>query len=188
MFRTLIYPTSGACACVVELPQAEACNTETTQNQPHQIPNTQWTENKTTDVVIQQHSGKLLMMNVLMSEVCWEHKKWNKIASDIKLVFYSSTITMMHGPKALVSAIGCVYDAYDCSVIVSIAAFRRLFAVIWLFYLMCWWQKFATDNYRAGDVEYAWHFLLSVANSRQEPKKAQGSLPVESSWFYLSFT
>ena len=28
----------------------------------------------------------------------WVHKKWNKIASDIKLVFYSSTITMMHGP------------------------------------------------------------------------------------------
>jgi len=35
---------------------------------------------------------------ILMSETCWEHKKWNKIASDIKLVFYSSTITMMHGP------------------------------------------------------------------------------------------
>ena len=26
------------------------------------------------------------------------HKKWNKIASDIKLVFHSSTIAMMHGP------------------------------------------------------------------------------------------
>ena len=25
-----------------------------------------------------------------MSETCWAHKKWNKIASDIKLVFYSS--------------------------------------------------------------------------------------------------
>jgi hypothetical protein len=33
-----------------------------------------------------------------MSETCWAHKKWNKIASDIKLVFHSSTITMMHGP------------------------------------------------------------------------------------------
>ena len=33
-----------------------------------------------------------------MSETCWAHKKWNKIANDIKLVFYSSTITMMHGP------------------------------------------------------------------------------------------
>ena len=53
--------------------------------------------NKTTDVVIQQHSCKLLMMDILMSETCWAHKKWNKIASD-KLVFYSSTITMVHGP------------------------------------------------------------------------------------------
>jgi len=32
-------------------------------------------------------------MDILMSETCWAHKKWNKIASDIKLVFYSLTIT-----------------------------------------------------------------------------------------------
>ena len=49
---------------------ASACNTGTTQNQPHQISNTQRTENKTTDVVIQQHSRKLLMMDILMSETC----------------------------------------------------------------------------------------------------------------------
>ena len=78
--------------------QAEACNTGTTQNQTHQSSNTQRTENKTTDVVIHQHSRKLLMMDILMSETCWAHKKWNKIASDIRLVFHSSTITMMHGP------------------------------------------------------------------------------------------
>jgi len=48
--------------------------------------------------VIQQSSRKLLMMDILMSETCWAHKKWNKIVSDIKLAFYSSTITMMHGP------------------------------------------------------------------------------------------
>ena len=68
-----------------------ACKTNTTQNQPHQISNTQRTENKTTDVVIQQHSRNLLMMDILMSETCWAHKKWNKIASDIKLVFRPST-------------------------------------------------------------------------------------------------
>ena len=45
-------------------------------------PNTQRNENKTTDVVIHQHSRKLLMMDILMSETCWAHKKWNKIASD----------------------------------------------------------------------------------------------------------
>ena len=33
----------------------------------------------------------LLMMDVLMSETCWAHKKWNEIASDIELVFYSLT-------------------------------------------------------------------------------------------------
>jgi len=43
-------------------------------------------------MVIQQNSGKIVMMDILMSETCWAHKKWNKIASDIKLVFYSSTI------------------------------------------------------------------------------------------------
>ena len=51
-----------------------------------------------TNVVIQQNSRKLLMMDILMSETCWAHKKWNKIASDIKLVFYSLTIKMMHDP------------------------------------------------------------------------------------------
>ena len=59
---------------------------------------TQRTENKTTDVVIHQHSRKLLKMDILMSETCWAHDKWNKIASDIKLVFHSPTIAMMHGP------------------------------------------------------------------------------------------
>jgi len=77
---------------------ASSCNADTTQTQPHQISNTQRTENKTTDVVIQQHSHKLLMMDILMSETCWVHKKWNKIASSNKLVFYSSNTTMMHGP------------------------------------------------------------------------------------------
>ena len=71
---------------------ASAYKTNTTQNQPHQISNTQRTENKTTDVVIQQHSRRLLKMDILMSETCWAHKKWNKIASDIKLIFHSSNI------------------------------------------------------------------------------------------------
>ena len=66
--------------------------------QPHRNSNTHRTKNNTTNVVIQQNSHKLLMMDILMSEICWAHKKWNKIASDNKLVFYSSTITMMHGP------------------------------------------------------------------------------------------
>ena len=72
--------------------EASAYNTGTTQTQPHQISNIQRTKNKKTDMVIQQHSRKLLMMDILISETWWVHKKWNKIASDIKLVFYSSTI------------------------------------------------------------------------------------------------
>ena len=40
--------------------------------------NTQRTGNKTTDVVIHQHSRKLLKMDILMSETCWAHNKWNK--------------------------------------------------------------------------------------------------------------
>jgi len=68
----------------------------TTPTQPHRNSNAHRTKNNTTNVVIQQDSRKLLMMDILMSETCWAHKKWNKIASDIKLVFYffnySSTI------------------------------------------------------------------------------------------------
>ena len=35
-------------------------------------------QNNTTIVVNQQNSRKLLMMDILMSETCWAHKKWNK--------------------------------------------------------------------------------------------------------------
>ena len=42
------------------------------------------------------NSRKLLKMDILMSETCWAHKKWNKIASDIKLVFYSSTVSTVY--------------------------------------------------------------------------------------------
>ena len=69
----------------------------TTPTQPHRNSNTHRTKNNTTNVVIQQNSRKLLMMDILMSETCWEHKKWNKIASDIKLVFYSSTGNKFRG-------------------------------------------------------------------------------------------
>jgi len=123
MFRTLIYPPSGAWDFSVELPhwsycswfdvcwsfgavwlewypcsRLEACNTHITPNKPHRNSNTHRTKNNTTNVVIQQNSLKLLRVDILMSETCWAHKKRNKIASDIKLVFYSSTITMMRGP------------------------------------------------------------------------------------------
>jgi len=98
---------------VVSVVQASACNMDTTTTQPHQNSNTHRTKNNTANVVIQQNSHKLLMMGILISETCWAHKKWNKTASDIKLVFYSSTITMMHVPINIRSSkhkICCVFD------------------------------------------------------------------------------
>ena len=103
IFRTLIYPSSGACDCcwittsvilfsvrclleiwcglvrVVSMLQASAFNS----------------------------SRKLLMMDILMSETYWTHKKWNKIASGIKLVFHSSTIYMLNSC--------CFCDIYRCT-------------------------------------------------------------------------
>jgi len=74
---------------------ASACNTDTTPTQPPRFSNTHRTTNKMTYVVIQQNSRKLLMMDILMSETCWAHKKWNKIASDIKLVFFLQTARLL---------------------------------------------------------------------------------------------
>jgi len=71
---------------VVSVLQAEAVL------QPATHSNTHRTKNNTTNVVIQQNSRNLLMMDILMSETCWAHKKWNKIASGIKLVFYSLSV------------------------------------------------------------------------------------------------
>jgi hypothetical protein len=56
---------------VVSVLQASACNTDPTPTQPHRHPNTLRTKNNTTNVVIQQNSRKLLMMDILMSEICW---------------------------------------------------------------------------------------------------------------------
>jgi len=55
---------------VVPVLQASACNTGTTPTQPHRNFNTHQTKNNTTNVVIQQNSRKLLMMDILMSETC----------------------------------------------------------------------------------------------------------------------
>ena len=74
--------------------EASVCNTDTTPTKPHRNSSTHRTKNNTTNVVIQQNSRKLLMMDILMSETCWAHKKWNKIVSAIKLVFYASTNKM----------------------------------------------------------------------------------------------
>ena len=38
------------------------------------------------------------MMDIVVPETFSSYKKYNKITSGIQLVFYSSAITMMHGP------------------------------------------------------------------------------------------
>ena len=83
---------------------ASACNTDTTQTQPHQISNTQRTENKTTDMVIQQHSRKLLMTDILMSETCWAHKKWNTITNMPQGDSYQPVTT---GPQVWTETTSC---------------------------------------------------------------------------------
>ena len=101
------------------------CETNTTKYQPHQISKTQRTEKKMTDVVIRQHSRRLLKMDILMSETYWAHNKWNKIASDIKLVFYSSTIAMLHGPINIRSCICVFYPIIFCVFRISTSAIMR---------------------------------------------------------------
>ena len=79
MFRKLIYPSSGARDCVVELPHRSSCS----------------------QFVV---CWRFVAAGFEWCSFCrlkhnyWAHNKWNKIASDIKLVFHSSTIAMMHGP------------------------------------------------------------------------------------------
>ena len=132
MFWTLIYPSSGACHYSFELPHWSYCSWFDVcwsfgvvvlewypccrlqlQLQPHRNSKTHRAKNNTTNEVLQQNSSKLLMMDILMSETCWAHKKWNKIASDIKLFFYSSTITMMHGP------INIRFKKFGCTPLIS---------------------------------------------------------------------
>ena len=88
-FRTLVCPPSGACDYAVELPHRSFpfCKDggfSVSVNvwclavcvDLHVTPNTTLTlnppslQNETTDVVIQQHSRKLLMMDILMYETC----------------------------------------------------------------------------------------------------------------------
>jgi len=56
---------------------------------------------------IQRNNRNLLMMDILMSETCWLHKKWNKITSNIKLVFYSSIVNRIQQQTKLTSSIIC---------------------------------------------------------------------------------
>ena len=84
--------------------------------------NTQRTEKNTTGVVIHQHRRKLVKIDILMSETCWAHNKWNKIAGDIKLVFRLSTMRngnycywCLHSMTS--RGLICERDIFDCTTI-----------------------------------------------------------------------
>ena len=49
---------------------AEADSPDTTPAEPHPNSNTQQSKNNTANVVVQQHSHKLLKMYILMPETC----------------------------------------------------------------------------------------------------------------------
>jgi len=50
-------------------------NPDTTLDEPHPYSNTQQSKNNTVNVVVQQHSRKLLKMDILMPETCRVSKK-----------------------------------------------------------------------------------------------------------------
>ena len=191
MFRTLIYPLSGACDCVDELPHRSSCSQfavcwsfccgwylvvfvlqvealqvlQPAKRTPPNISrskncNTQRTENKTTDVVIHQHSRRLRKMYILMSETCWAHNKWNKIASDIKLVFHSSTLALFASTirPAFIGASHVVY----CSTI--------------LFFFIA--KGFITPLHDIKYQEVRWLYQKFHKGS----KVMQSSVPVNGEW------
>jgi len=107
---------------VVSVLQASACNMDTTPTEPHRNSNTHRTKNNTTNVVIQQNSRKVLMMDILISETCLAHKKWNKIASDIKLVFYSPTnLHCRNDRKKLYPATVAHYTRFQTDIFITTA-------------------------------------------------------------------
>jgi len=96
MFRKLIYLSSQACDYSVELPHWSYCSWFDVcwsfgvvglewypcWRLKHDVLQPAYrTKSNTTNVIIQQNSRKLLMMDRLMSETCWAHKKWNKIVT-----------------------------------------------------------------------------------------------------------
>jgi len=62
----LNYPVSGLPAEV----QASASSPDTTLAEPHPNSNTQRSKNNTANVVVQQHSRKILKMGILKHEIC----------------------------------------------------------------------------------------------------------------------
>jgi len=94
--------------------------------------------------------------DILMSETCWAHKTWNKIASDIKLVSYSSTITMVHGPINIRCKVLWMYNiAWHFTGMFKIPvkfymtdSGGRMFWYVFLRPLACWDCEFETRRWK----------------------------------------
>jgi len=131
---------------VVSVLQAETCNTDTTPTQPHRNSNTHWTKNNTTNVVIQQNSRKLLMMDILMSETCWAHKKWNKNSKwhEVGLLFPTIYFLFVHG----VIYINCKEDD-ECIVYIMLSTLH-----------VFWWKMFGGEIYRK--IKHKLYMLQTV--------------------------
>ena len=160
MFRTLIYPSSGACDYSVELPHWSYCSWFDVC-WSFGLVGLEWYPCCRLKPATLQH--KLLMTDILMSETCWAHKKWNKITNDIKLVFYSSTrvsvvsnkITFVHLPvlfqvaweKLLISS------CESCGIYfwISKKELSRILSV-WTS-VTFWWTKEANSCIRNPDQE-----------------------------------
>ena len=71
-------------------------------------------------------------MDILMSETCWAHKKWNKIASDIKLVFHSSTQWLLNFQPWIFLKLNCNewVETFCCTV--KIHAILALLITLWI--------------------------------------------------------
>jgi len=88
-------------------------------------------------------------VDILLSEIYWEYKKWNKIASDIKFVFYSSTLIMMHGPinirietccpNTIINIIKfyCVWLMHHCVFIYFMGPYFAIFSTCSQFSVIC---------------------------------------------------
>ena len=90
------------------------------------------------------------MMDILMSETCWAHKKWNKIASDIKLVFYSSTI-LQHNIGLVKNSHGCLGRGSTWS--------RMMLSLnrLWHFSLPC---NAAFDTFQSNSLQWFCHYVI----------------------------
>ena len=124
----------------------------------------------------------LLMMDILMSETCWARKKWNKIASDIKLVFYSSPITMMHGPiyirlpemcklkkerrSCLLQQLLVKIKTYTCLILVFVRDLSYSKRSILVSYLVVFWLKqknpSSIEVYLVKEIKIMFPFIYNV--------------------------